>query len=315
MKKVLLLLSLIFIVIISDAANRTGAIRPGDTMLSQPMTFDASDTIVTSGTYTITISNPQKYIQNQTFTSTVATVSGSPSVTITAYGKTTSGGSWVQIGSPVTWTSSSNNPIEISSATQVNYNYLKLAYVCSGATQKVKVTAFDVRTANLTYTIPGMSSVIWAKGGTVVSATTGTDAACTSGGRFWSELGVGNTVTLTGVAFLVGSVGGTDSVVVQLCNSSGVQVATSKLTGAHHGALIGTAAQFQSVPFSSTYTAAPGKYYVVLQFSGTTAKFRTYPIPGSKFIANTATGTWDTKSDITPGTTFVADKGPILMTY
>jgi hypothetical protein len=34
-----------------------------------------------------------------------------------------------------------------------------------------------------------------------------------------------------------------------------------------------------------------------------------------KFIANTAAGTWGTKADIDPGTTFVADKGPILMTY
>jgi hypothetical protein len=181
-------------------------------------------------------------------------------------------------------------------------------------------TATGAIVMNGGYTTPNLSPVIWAKGGSTVLATSGTDKACSNGARWWVEVDIPYNVTLTGVAYLVGSVGGTDSVVVQLHNSAGVEVATSKKTGANHGAIVGTAAQFQSCPFyvgasATPYTAIAGKYYVSVQFNGTTAKFRTYPIPGSKFIANTVAGTWDTKADITPGTTFVADDGPIVMTY
>lgn len=363
MRKYVLLLSLIFAAIISDAANRTATIRTGLTTIAPGLTFSASDTIITSGTYTVTITNPQRYLQHQTFTTTLSVGSGSPSVAITAYGKVTSGGSWVQIGDPVTWTSTGNNPVAITSAAPLNYNYLKVAYVCSGATQKVAVTSFEAKTANVydvgsasayvfgngtgtvainssdwdisaTGVMTGMgastfdgaitasagiitptpSPVIWAKGGSTVLATSGTDAAFSNGGRFWVEVDIPYNVTLTGVAVLVGSVGGTDSLVVQLCNSTGVQVATSRSVGGA-AVIVGTAAQFQSVAFTSTYAAVAGKYFACIQSNGTTAKFRAYPIPGSKFIANTAAGTWGTKADITPGTTFVADKGPIVMTY
>lgn len=156
--------------------------------------------------------------------------------------------------------------------------------------------------------------IIWAAGGATALATTGTDVACSNGGRWWVEVNIPYNVTLTGIAYLIGSVGGTDSVVVQLCNSTGVQVATSRAVGGA-AAIVGTAANIQSVPFTATYSAVAGKYFAVLQFNGTTAKFRAYPIPGSKFIGNGTTGTWQTKADITPGTTFVADKAPICMTY
>lgn len=168
--------------------------------------------------------------------------------------------------------------------------------------------------------LPNASPVIWAKGGSTVLATSGTDKACSNGARWWVEIYIPYNVTLNGIAYLVGSVGGTDSVMVHLYNSAGTLVASSKHTGATHGAIVGTAAQFQSCPFYSggsttTYAATAGLYYATVQFNGTTAKFRTYPIPGSKFIANTAAGTWDVAANITPGTTFVADDGPILMTY
>lgn len=128
-------------------------------MLSKPMTFGASDTINTSETITITIQNVQKYLQHQTFTTTLTAVSGSPSIAVTAYGKVTSGGSWVQIGSPVTWTSSGNNPVTITSTAPLNYNYLKLAYVASGATQHVKITSFEVKTANV-FSLGGGSAYV-----------------------------------------------------------------------------------------------------------------------------------------------------------
>lgn len=190
-----------------------------------------------------------------------------------------------------------------------------------GATgaRATKVWATDLQTTNAPvfdggYAPATVSTHIWAAGGSTVLATAGTDVACANGTRFWSELMVPYNTTITGVSYLVGSVGGTDSVVVQLCNSAGVEVATSRSVGTAAN-IVGTAANFQSVAFDTPYAAVAGLYYVVVQFNGTTAKFRAYPIPGSKFIAGTAAGTWGTKANITPGTTFTADKGPICITY
>lgn len=164
------------------------------------------------------------------------------------------------------------------------------------------------------YTPATVSTHVWTAGGSVVLATAGTDAACSNGARYWSEIMIPYNMTITGISYLIGSVGGTDSVVVQLCNSAGVEVATSRPVGTAAD-LVGTAANFQSVALSAPYAATAGLYYIVVQFNGTTAKFRTYPIPGSKFIAGTVAGTWGTKANITPGTTFTADKGPICITY
>jgi len=176
------------------------------------------------------------------------------------------------------------------------------------------ITSDGIITAGAGITNPTESTHIWATGGSVALATSGTDVACSDGARYWTEIMIPNNVTLTGISYLVGSVGGTDSVVVQLCNSAGVEVATSRDVGAAAD-IVGTAAEFQSVDFDTPYAATAGVYYVAVQFNGTTAKFRTYPIAGSPFVAATAAGTYGTKADITPGTTFTADKGPIFITY
>lgn len=176
------------------------------------------------------------------------------------------------------------------------------------------ITADGLITATGGLTVATRPTVYWAAGGAVALATAGTDAAATDGGRFWVELNIPYNSTITGLSYLIGSVGGTDSVVVQLCNSSGVEVATSRAVGGA-AALVGTAANFQNVAFTAPYSAVAGRYFAVVQFNGTTAKLRTYPIPGSKFIGNTAAGVWGTKANITPGTTFVADKAPIMFTY
>ena len=73
--------------------------------------------------------------------------------------------------------------------------------------------------------IKSKTSVIWATGGAVVLATAGNDTAPTSGPRWWTEVQIPYKVELTGINYLVGSVGGTDSVVVDLYNSAGTVVA------------------------------------------------------------------------------------------
>ena len=150
-----------------------------------------------------------------------------------------------------------------------------------------------------------------AAGGLWQLATAGTDTACTNGTSYFVELNIPYNQTLTGVAYQVGSVGGTDSVIVTLYNSAGTVVANSALAGA----TVGTAAQIQSVAFTGTYAAVAGRYFASVTFNGATAKFRTYPIPGSKFIAGSEAETFGTVTAITPGTSFTADKGPLCYVY
>lgn len=175
------------------------------------------------------------------------------------------------------------------------------------------VTGVTTQTGGVVFAT--MSSVIWSRGGPVALATAGTDQAPTGGPRQWVEVQVPYNVTLTGIGYLVGSVGGTDSVVVELFNSAGTNVARSIATDTAVAALVATTAEFQQVAFSSTYAAVAGTYYISVQFNGTTVRLRTFPIPNSPFVANTAAGTFKTAASITPTTTFVASEGPISFLY
>jgi len=160
-----------------------------------------------------------------------------------------------------------------------------------------------------------MTSNIWSVGGAVALATAGTDVAPTDGPRQWVELQIPYNVALTGMGYLVGSVGGTDSVVVELFDSAGTLVARSIATDTGVAVLVATLAEFQQVAFSSTYNAVAGTYYMAISMNGTTARFRAYPIPNSGFVANVAAGTFKTAASITPTTTFVVAEGPISFVY
>jgi len=397
MKKLILLLALVNVALAGFPTDRTGAIRAGMTSLSTPMVFTAADGISENETVTIIIQNPQKYMQFQTFTTSLTNISGTTDVAVTAYGKVLSNSAYVQIGSPVTISSAA--VATFTATTPVNYNWLKLEYVAGAGAQHSHIATFDVKTANA-YDIPansgtltisratsgavvvqtadnnadaattyraggtgaltignaagttaiassdwaigatgimtGMgaatfdglvtataglsfatgSTVFWAKGGTPVAVATGTDTAPSAGARYWVEIELPHNATITGLSYLVGSVGGTDSVMVNLFNSAGTLAATSKKTGAAHGNIVGTAAEIQSVAFSAPYAAVAGKYFASVQFNGTTARFRTYLVPGSKYVASTAAGTYDTAvASITPGTTWTVSQGPIIATY
>ena len=189
-----------------------------------------------------------------------------------------------------------NGGTNASAASITSFNNIT-GYTASGATGTTSTNlvfsaspTFTGTTTVAGFALATSSTHIWAAGGSVVLATAGTDVACADGTRFWTELMIPYNVTLTGLSYLVGSVGGTDSVVVQLVNSAGTEVATSRAVGGA-AAIVGTAAEIQSVPFTAPYAATAGLYYAVVQFNGTTAKFRAYPIPGSKFIAGSVAGT------------------------
>ena len=120
---------------------------------------------------------------------------------------------------------------------------------------------------------------------------------------------------MTGIQYLVGSVGGTDKVIASLHDSTGAVVANS----ATAGATVGTAAQVQQVAFTSTAAIQGGRFYwLALTFNGTTAKFRTVPAycnAGSGVIGNGVTQTFGTVAAFTPPTTFTADKVPVCSLY
>lgn len=139
-----------------------------------------------------------------------------------------------------------------------------------------------------------------------------------SGTRYYRKFTLGSQVQLSGIQYLIGTVGGTDKVIVELHDSTGALVATSDLTGV----TVGTLATWQQVPFkpAGTGTATPqifaaDVYYIALQFNGTTARFDTYNAPGLALLTGSATGVFGTSASITPPTTYTADLGPVAIPY
>ena len=110
----------------------------------------------------------------------------------------------------------------------------------------------------------------WGGGIGPTLATMGNDTACDDGSRWVPSVFIPHNTTLTGIAYLIGSVGGTDDVIVELKDSTGASVANSILDAS---IIVGTAANVQSVAFTSTYAAiGPASFFLVVQFNGTTAK-------------------------------------------
>lgn len=149
----------------------------------------------------------------------------------------------------------------------------------------------------------------------ITSATSGTDTACSNGTAYVGSIFVPFRMKVTGVQYLVGSVGGTDKVVASIHDAAGALIANS----ATAGATVGTAAQTQQVALTSTVTLpGPASYFLALTFNGTTAKFRTIPAfcnAGNGVIGNSVTQTFGTPAAFTAPTTFTADKVPVASLY
>lgn len=146
-----------------------------------------------------------------------------------------------------------------------------------------------------------------------IAATSGTDTACSNGTAYVGSVFVPMNCTVTGIQYLIGSVGGTDKVVASLHTAAGVPVANS----ATAGATVGTAANIQQVAFTATYAAkGPAFYFVALTFNGTTAKFRSIPaFCGAGTVGNGVTQTFGTVASFTSPSTLTADKAPVASLY
>jgi hypothetical protein len=259
MKKILIILALISITAFSIAQDKTGNIRNGANSLAWPFTFTAADSLAGKGgsfipqgdSLVIAITNIQKYMQNQTVTTSLVAHSGTPSVVVTLRGRATSTDNWHPIGTAVTWETVANNPVTITATTPINYNYLKVSYVASGTTQCTQVTAFEVRTANA-FDIPansGTLTVSRSNAGTVTITTKDNSAHPTStvyragstGPVVFGSTDGTTAITSNGTVTLVGNLASTgtiDNVVTNSVaagdkglNEAITQVAGTALTG------------------------------------------------------------------------------------
>lgn len=150
----------------------------------------------------------------------------------------------------------------------------------------------------------------------VPTATSGTDTAAVSTTLFYGSVYVPGDCLVTGIQFLVGSVGGTDSCVVSIHDTSGTLIATSVLGGT----LVGTAAQKQQVPFTQPVILEGTRHYLIgLTIGGATAKFRSVPAycdSGTGILGGSTTVVALTPVSFVPSSTqFTADKVPVSSLY
>lgn len=129
--------------------------------------------------------------------------------------------------------------------------------------------------------------------------TDGTDSTPVNTEVYFQRLNIPQSATLTGVQYLIGSVGGTDKAIVALYDYKGNVLANSALAGV----TVGTLATVQQLPFTAPYVVTgPGVYHIGLSFNGGTARYRATAAGGFTW-ANKATGqTFGTLGAITPPT-------------
>lgn len=138
-----------------------------------------------------------------------------------------------------------------------------------------------------------------------------------AGSRYFTSLTLGSPQLLTGIQVLVGSVGGTDTWLVELHDVNGVLVANSALAGV----TAGTAGTWQQIAFTAAYQANAGTYFMVLQTNGTTAHPAVYnfPLPATgvtnAILTGSSTGSFGTVASITPPTAYAQAVGPVALPY
>lgn len=124
-----------------------------------------------------------------------------------------------------------------------------------------------------------------------------------------SEIIVPAACTITGIAVFNGT-DVTGSVTVGLATAAGVPIAAAKSAST---AGSGTDA-YQLIPFAAAYVAAPGTYFIQVQYSSATARYNTHTLGTHAILVQTAQ-TYGTLASFTPPTTFVTNVGNICGLY
>lgn len=141
-----------------------------------------------------------------------------------------------------------------------------------------------------------------------VAVTTGTDATAVNTETYIVEVFIPVQTTLTGVKWL-GLATSTGNVQFSLADSTGAVITAAQSASTATAAT----ANYQTAAFAATYVAKPGKYFVLMQNSGSN-HYRAHAM--GNFGAAKKTGeTYGTFTAVTPPTTFTADIAPILDVY
>lgn len=148
------------------------------------------------------------------------------------------------------------------------------------------------------------------------TATSGTDVTPSVTTTYYTSIFVPGDMEVTGIKFLVGSVGTNGNALLAIYNEGGELKANTILAGT----TVGTAAQTQSINLTVPYLLTGPRYAIVaLQLSSASDRFRGVPaycdggiIGGSQ--TGTVFGTLPTSLAIS-ATNFTADKAPIVSFY
>lgn len=141
-----------------------------------------------------------------------------------------------------------------------------------------------------------------------VAVTTGTDATAVNTETYIVEVFIPVQTTLTGIKWL-GLATSTGNVQFELADSTGALIAATATASTATAAT----ANYQTAAFTTVYAAKPGKYFILMQNSGSN-HYRAHAL--GNFGASKKTGeTYGTFTAVTPPTTFTADITPICDVY
>lgn len=141
-----------------------------------------------------------------------------------------------------------------------------------------------------------------------VAVGTGTDATAVNTETYIVEVFIPVQTTLTGIKWL-GLASSTGNVQFSLADSTGAVISAAQSASTATAAT----ANYQTAAFAATYVAKPGKYFVLMQNSGSN-HYRAHAL--GNFGAAKKTGeTYGTFTAVTAPTTFTADIAPILDVY
>lgn len=129
--------------------------------------------------------------------------------------------------------------------------------------------------------------------------TDGTDSTPVATELYFQRLNIPQSCTLTGIQYLIGTVGGTDKAIGVLYDYKGNILANS----ATAGTTVGTLATVQQLAFTAPYNVTgPGVYHIGLSFNGNTARYRANAAGGFIWANKQTGGTFGTLTAITPPT-------------
>jgi len=145
MKKLFIVLSLVFAVLISNAQMATVYVPVNQTYVAAPTTYVLTDAV----TQYLLIKAPQHNVATQDLLVKLDSLTGNHTyIAVGLYGRKFDTSAWVQIGSTVTWkgtTSSHDTTLVISNTTGNRYRDYKVSYTGTGTgTSRITLQQFKL---------------------------------------------------------------------------------------------------------------------------------------------------------------------------